>query len=79
MYEGKKVGTIIKEQLHLYEMPIVELGVRVGLSREETQMLLDSELYITPELSSGLAELFNTPKSFWLNFNQANEKVIHFY
>lgn len=79
MYKGKTIGEIIEEQLYLYEMPTVELSVKTGLNEAETNLLLNSELHITPDLSSRLAELFHTPKSFWLNFNQRNEKVIHFY
>lgn len=77
MIKNKTVGEVIMEQLDLYEMSTIELAVRTHLTRRELDLLLDSELYITSDLSEKLAFIFDTPNYFWLTFNQAEDKVIH--
>jgi plasmid maintenance system antidote protein VapI len=68
------LGEIIIDQLYLNEMPTVELSVRLNLSIEETDKLINEELEVTPEIANGLEQVFNAPASFWMGFTR-NEKV----
>lgn len=77
MYNGKTLKTIIEEQLILYEMPSVELQVRLGMNSYEFNKLVNGQLKITNEIANKLSHVFYTPIEFWYLFNQ--EEIIELY
>lgn len=70
------LGRLLRDQLHLNEMPTVELSVRLNLPIEETEKLIDEALEVTPSIAAGLERVFNAPASFWMSFTN-NEKVFY--
>lgn len=70
---NKELGNIIEEQLYLYEMPTVELSVRLEMTQEETKELMNGKLEVTPNVAHKLENIFNAPARFWLSFNQTKE------
>lgn len=75
MYNGKTIDVILEEQLTLYEMPSVELQVRLGLSRKDFKSLMDGQIEITKDIATKLSHIFVTPINFWFLFNQEEEVV----
>lgn len=77
MYNGKTLKAVIGEQLDLYEMPSVELQVRLKMSSYEFDKLVNGELEITNGIANKLSHAFNTPIEFWYLFNQTEVIELH--
>lgn len=71
-------GKVLKDQLHLKEMPTVELSVRLNLPVDQTKQLIDEELQVTPEIATGLERIFDAPASFWMELTQPNNDKVFY-
>lgn len=74
------LGEVITDFLYLWEMPTIELSVRLGLSLDETKGLLNNTHRLSEETAERFESLTSISKDFWLSLpveTRNEQKVLY--
>lgn len=67
----------IHYHLHQYEMPSVELSVRLKMSTEEFTQLMNGERRLDENTANMLELIFCVPANEWLALEQASHQITY--
>lgn len=71
------LGEVITDFLYLWEMPTVELSVRLGLPLDETKGLINNTLNMTEETAERFESISSVSKDFWMSLPVETPKNKH--